>query len=122
MVKRLSMISIECIVRGYIYGSLYLRYLEKDYLNIPKELFHYVKNKQFKVSSKLPFIVFDPSTKSEEHDYPISENQALSNNLVKRDEFKQIKDLSLNLYNQMNEITKILNFILEKILKQAIFY
>ena len=112
MVKRLSMIPIECIVRGYIYGSLYLRYLEKDYLNIPKELLYYIKNKQFKVSSKLPFIVFDPSTKSEEHDYPISENQALSNNLVKRDEFKQIKDLSLNLYNQMNEITKISNFIL----------
>ena len=112
MVKRLSMIPIECIVRGYIYGSLYLRYLEKDYLNIPKELLYYIKNKQFKVSSKLPFIVFDPSTKSEEHDYPISENQVLSNNLVKRDEFKQIKDLSLNLYNQMNEITKISNFIL----------
>ena len=112
MVKRLSMIPIECIVRGYLYGSLYLRYLEKDYLNIPKELLYYIKNKQFKVSSKLPFIVFDPSTKSEEHDYPISENQALSNNLVKRDEFKQIKDLSLNLYNQMNEITKISNFIL----------
>ena len=112
MVKRLSMIPIECIVRGYLYGSLYLRYLEKDYLNMPKELLYYIKNKQFKVSSKLPFIVFDPSTKSEEHDYPISENQALSNNLVKRDEFKQIKDLSLNLYNQMNEITKISNFIL----------
>ena len=112
MVKRLSMIPIECIVRGYIYGSLYLRYLEKDYLNMPKELLYYIKNKQFKVSSKLPFIVFDPSTKSEEHDYPISENQALSNNLIKRDEFKQIKDLSLNLYNQMNEITKISNFIL----------
>jgi len=112
MVKRLSMIPIECIVRGYIYGSLYLRYLEKDYLNMPKELLYYIKNEQFKVSSKLPFIVFDPSTKSEEHDYPISENQALSNNLVKRDEFKQIKDLSLNLYNQMNEITKISNFIL----------
>ena len=112
MVKRLSMIPIECIVRGYIYGSLYLRYLEKDYLNIPKELLYYIKNKQFKVSSKLPFIVFDPSTKSEEHDYPISENQAISNNLIKRDEFKQIKDLSLNLYNQMNEITKISNFIL----------
>ena len=112
MVKRLSMIPIECIVRGYIYGSLYLRYLEKDYLNIPKELLYYIKNKQFKVSSKLPFIVFDPSTKSEEHDYPISENQALSNNLIKRDEFKQIKDLSLNLYNKMNEITKISNFIL----------
>lgn len=112
MVKRLSMIPIECIVRGYLYGSLYLRYLEKDYLNMPKELLYYIKNKQFKVSSKLPFIVFDPSTKSEEHDYPISENQALSNNLVKRDEFKQIKNLSLNLYNQMNEITKISNFIL----------
>jgi phosphoribosylaminoimidazole-succinocarboxamide synthase len=112
MVKRLSMIPIECIVRGYMYGSIYLRYLEKDYLNIPKELLHYIKTKQFKVSSKLPFIVFDPSTKSEEHDYPISENQALSNNLIKRDEFKQIKDLSLNLYNQMNEITKISNFIL----------
>ena len=112
MVKRLSMIPIECIVRGYMYGSLYLRYLEKDYLNMPKELLYYIKNKQFKVSSKLPFIVFDPSTKSEEHDYPISENQALSNNLIKRDEFKQIKDLSLNLYNQMNEMTKISNFIL----------
>ena len=112
MVKRLSMIPIECIVRGYMYGSLYSRCVEKDYLNIPKELLEYIKNKQFKVSSKLPSIIFDPSTKSEEHDYPISENQAIINNLINRDEFNQIKDFSLNLYNQMNEITKISNFIL----------
>jgi phosphoribosylaminoimidazole-succinocarboxamide synthase len=112
MVKRLSMIPIECIVRGYMYGSLYSRYIEKDFSKIPEELLHYFKNKQYIVSSKLPFIVFDPSTKSEEHDSPISENQAFSNNLVKRSEFKQIKDLSLDLYKQMNEITEKSNFIL----------
>ena len=112
MVKKLSMIPVECIVRGYIYGSLYSRYIEKDYSKIPEELLYYVKNKQFKVSSKLPLVVFDPTTISEVHDNPISEKQALSNNLIKRDEFKKIKDLSLNLYNQMNEITKISNFIL----------
>jgi phosphoribosylaminoimidazole-succinocarboxamide synthase len=112
MVKRLSMIPIECTVRGYMYGSLYARYIEKDYSNMPEDLLYYIKNKQYKISSKLPLIVFDPSTKSEEHDSPISENQVFTNNLIRRDEFKQIKEFSLNLYNQMDKITKISNFIL----------
>ena len=112
MVKKLSMIPIECIVRGYMYGSLYSRYIDKDYSNIPEELLFYLQNKQFKVSSKLPIILFDPSTKSEEHDYPLNENLVLSNNLINKDEFKIIKENSINLYNQMHKVTKISNFIL----------
>ena len=38
LVKRLSIFPIECIVRGYMYGSLYSRYNAGNYIEIPEEL------------------------------------------------------------------------------------
>jgi phosphoribosylaminoimidazole-succinocarboxamide synthase len=106
LVKRLVMIPIECVVRGYMYGGLFSRYKKGDYMNIPEELCSYFKNNEFVVASKLPFLLFDPSTKSDEHDLPITEEQIIKNNLLSKDEFDKIKLLSLNLYNQMNNIIK----------------
>lgn len=112
LVKKLFMVPIECIVRGYMYGSLYSRYLSGNYTDIPDELYSYFKNNKFVVASRLPLLIFDPSTKSDIHDIPITEEQSLIKNLLNKDEFKRIKIFSLSLYNQMDKITKISNFIL----------
>ncbi len=112
LVKKLCMVPIESIVRGYMYGSLYSRYLSGNYTDIPDELCPFFKNNKFVVASKLPLLIFDPSTKSEIHDIPITEEQSLINNLLEKDEFEKIKIFSLSLYNQMDKITKLSNFIL----------
>ena len=112
IVKKLSMIPLECISRGYFYGSLYSRYVNKDYSKIPNELLIYLKDNGFELGSKLPIIIFDPYTKSDLHDEPIDENHALIENLTNKDEFDKIKSISLDLYNQMTDITKQANFIL----------
>ena len=65
VVKKLKMIMVECVVRGYLYGSLYER-ASKGELSLP------VPNV---LASKLPAPYFDPTTKSEVHDEPITEAQ-----------------------------------------------
>jgi phosphoribosylaminoimidazole-succinocarboxamide synthase len=112
LVRELSVFPIECVIRGYMYGSLYSRIETGDYLNIPNELITYDNNNKFIIGSKLPWLIFDPSTKSEEHDVPITEEQAIQNCLVNEDEYKKIKSHSIDLYNQMNDIIKLSNFIL----------
>jgi phosphoribosylaminoimidazole-succinocarboxamide synthase len=112
LVKRLSIFPIECIVRGYMYGSLYSRYNAGNYIEIPEELSSYFNNNKFVVASKLPLLIFDPSTKSDEHDLPITKEQALIKNLLDDDEFNKLKFLSFDLYDQVNKIVNLSNFIL----------
>ena len=106
------MIPIECISRGYFYGSLYSRYIHKEYSKIPNDLLIYLKDNGFELGSKLPIVIFDPYTKSDLHDEPIDESRVLMENLTNKDEFDKIKSTSLDLYNQMSDITKKANFIL----------
>jgi phosphoribosylaminoimidazole-succinocarboxamide synthase len=60
-VKKLEMIPIECVVRGYFYGSFTERYKERLGKELPLD-FRPV------LASKLPEPIFDPTTKSEKHD------------------------------------------------------
>jgi phosphoribosylaminoimidazole-succinocarboxamide synthase len=106
LVKRLTMIPIECVVRGYMYGGLFSRYKTGNYMDLPIELCSYLKNNEFAVASKLPFLLFDPTTKSDEHDLPITEAQIIKNRVLSKGEFDKIKLLSLNLYSQMNDIIR----------------
>ncbi|HXS59246.1 MAG TPA: phosphoribosylaminoimidazolesuccinocarboxamide synthase [Candidatus Sulfopaludibacter sp.] len=112
LVRKLSIFPVECIVRGYMYGSLLSRYKAGNYIQIPEELHSYFNNNKFEVASKLPLLIFDPSTKSDEHDLPITKEQALIKNLLDEDEFDKLKFLSFDLYNKMNKITNLSNFIL----------
>ncbi len=112
LVRELSVFPIECIIRGYLYGSLYSRIKEGNYANVPNELINCINNKEFVIGSKLPCLIFDPTTKSDEHDVPITEEQAVENGLVDESEIKKIKSHSFDLYNKMDEITKKSNFIL----------
>lgn len=112
-VKKLNMIPIECVVRAYLYGSLYNRYLNNS-LNLD-ELHQYFQKKDLKLASKLPKLLFDPTTKSDEHDEPITRSTALESNLVSREEFNLLKNSSLDLFNKVSSIISKAGFILADI-------
>ncbi len=47
-----------------------------------------------------------------DHDYPINKDEAVKKNFVSSDEYDKIKSFSLGLYNQMEKISDLSNFIL----------
>ena len=106
VVRPLHMIPVECIVRGYFYGSLVERYIKKDSnLLLPIDF-------QPLLAAKLPQPVFDPTTKSELHDIPIGIEQILSSHLLSIKEFDYLKKTSISLYEKMSEIADRAGFIM----------
>jgi len=104
VVKKLKMIPLECVVRGYLYGSLYERYSSASkLLDLDPNL---------KLASKLEEPIFDPTTKSKIHDQPISENQILGDKILTINELRYVKDTSIRLYNQMSEKSNNAGFIM----------
>jgi phosphoribosylaminoimidazole-succinocarboxamide synthase len=71
LVKKLQMIPVECVVRGYFYGSFVDRYKSHLGRSLPADYAPVL-------AGKLPRPVFDPTTKSEEHDLPIDREQAIA--------------------------------------------
>ena len=103
IVKKMNMLPIECIVRGYFYGSMVSRWKSGQISlgdNVEKEL-----------ASKLPKPIFDPTTKST-HDIPINKDEAISQNLVTNDEFDWLSSKSIEIYQSMATIADKSGFIL----------
>jgi phosphoribosylaminoimidazole-succinocarboxamide synthase len=92
--RRAEMLSIECIVRGYITGSAWKEYKTSGTMHgsaLPAGL---------KESDKLPEPVFTPSTKAEvgDHDENVDFDTAVS--LVGRELAEKARDISLQLYQR----------------------
>ena len=106
-VKRLEMIPIECVVRGYLYGSLFERLskLPNDDTVLPGN-FKPIK------ASRLPNPVFDPTTKSEEHDIPVKRDDAVCSGVISDSDFDYLKQTSITLYSKMSEIVEKSGFII----------
>ncbi len=109
-VKKLRMIPIECVVRAYLYGSLYSRYLNNS-LKLT-ELHEYFEKTDLQLASKLPQLLFDPTTKSDEHDEFITESWIVENNLVTPTELNFIKNSSIDLFKRVNSVVSAADFIL----------
>ena len=105
VVRKLKMIPLECVVRGYLYGSLYERYITsgRNIVDLGPNL---------KIGSMLGEPIFDPTTKSKIHDLPISEDQILAKKILTNDELRYVKDMSIRLYRQMSEISNNAGFIM----------
>ena len=102
VVKKLKMIMVECVVRGYLYGSLFERASKGEVtLPVPNVL-----------ASKLPVPYFDPTTKSEVHDEPITEAQILQQDLMTGPELKQVKASTIEVYEKMSKKAQGAGFIL----------
>jgi phosphoribosylaminoimidazole-succinocarboxamide synthase len=102
VVRKLKMIMVECVVRGYLYGSLFERLNKGEVsLPVPKVL-----------ASKLPAPYFDPTTKSEVHDEPITEAQILEERLMTAPELKKVKASTVGVYEKMSKKALEAGFIL----------
>jgi phosphoribosylaminoimidazole-succinocarboxamide synthase len=104
VVRKLSMIPLECVVRGYLYGSLFERYtVAENIMGLGPDL---------KLASRLREPIFDPTTKSQIHDVPISEDQILQKDILTKNELDYLKNTSIRLYNQMSNISDKAGFIM----------
>jgi len=104
VVKKMEMIPIECVVRGYFYGSFIQRWKEGQ-IALPK-------NADTRIAAKMSEPVFDPTTKSETHDLPITKNIALARSLVNAKEFDWLEETSIDIYKNMSNIAEKAGFIL----------
>ena len=94
--KRLEMLPIECVVRGYITGSGW-----KDYLATGAVSGHTLPE-GLQESEKLPEPIFTPSTKAQTgHDENITRDEAAE--LVGRERFDEAERLSIALYEFVSE-------------------
>lgn len=96
LVKKLRMLPIECIVRGYITGSGWKSYKENGTvcgIKLPNGL---------QESEKLPKPIFTPSTKaSEGHDENISFEETCE--LIGEELAKKVRDTAIEIYSKCAE-------------------
>jgi phosphoribosylaminoimidazole-succinocarboxamide synthase len=89
--RRLEMVPLECVVRGYLTGSGW-----KDY-QATGEVCGHVLASGLRDSDKLPKPIFTPSTKAQEgHDENIDRGRAAE--LVGRDRLEEVERVSIELY------------------------
>jgi phosphoribosylaminoimidazole-succinocarboxamide synthase len=105
IVKKLDMIPIECVVRGYLYGSIVDRFATRLGKDIPDSF-------EPLLATQLPTPLFDPTTKSEEHDVPISKEEAISSNIIQQRDYDYLEQTSISLYKKMSKIVEQAGFII----------
>ena len=103
IVKKMGMLQIECVVRGYLYGSLFNRW-EKGEIKLQE-------GTNTKLAAKLPKPIFDPTTKST-HDIPIDKDTAIRKGLVNEEQYDWLSKTSIDIYQQMENIAEKSGFIL----------
>jgi len=103
IVRKMRMLPIECVVRGYFYGSMVSRW-ESGKVVMPNDA-------STEIASKLPQPIFDPTTKST-HDIPITRENAIAENLVTSDEFDWLSQKSIDIYQNMANIADKGGFVL----------
>ncbi|MCS7263846.1 MAG: phosphoribosylaminoimidazolesuccinocarboxamide synthase [Armatimonadetes bacterium] len=91
LVKKAQVIPIECVVRGYLYGSAW-----KDY-QATGEVCGIKLPKGMKLAEKLPEPIFTPATKAQVgHDENITFEKVVE--LVGKDLAERLRDLSVQIY------------------------
>ena len=103
IVKKMKMLPIECVVRGYFYGSMVSRWKNGE-ISLPEDA-------STELATKLSEPIFDPTTKST-HDVPVNRQQSISQNLVTSEEFDWLSQKSIEIYNKMTDISEKAGFIL----------
>lgn len=102
VVKRLKMIPMEFVVRGYLYGSLYRRVLRGE-AKVPIEPV---------LAARLPEPMLDPTTKLEAKDRPVTRKEVISRNWLTDEEYDMLKEASIEIYRSMAKRADEAGFIL----------
>jgi len=91
LTKTARVVPMECVVRGYLFGSAWKEYREHGTVNgvaLPSGL---------REAELLPEPIFTPTTKADEgHDLPLTPEQAVE--LVGRERYEELKEASLAIY------------------------
>ncbi|CCE78593.1 Piso0_000617 [Millerozyma farinosa CBS 7064] len=101
LVRKLKLIPLEVIVRGYITGSAWKEYQKTKTIHGLK-----IADDNLQESQELPEPLFTPSTKAEqgEHDENISPSQAAE--IVGKDLSEKLAAKSISLYSKAKEFAK----------------
>src|SRR5260370_36243887 len=103
VVRKLKMIPVEAVVRVYLYGSLYER-LTKGEISLPVEPV---------LAAKLPEPYFDPTTKSEVKDEPVTVEQGEEEGWLDSQQLEAMKGKTLEIYKKMSLRAEKAGFILD---------
>jgi len=103
IIKKMEMLPIECVVRGYFYGSLTNRWKNGE-IKLPP-------GTDTQLAAKLPEPIFDPTTKAE-HDIPVTKQMAIEKKLVTEEEYNWLSKTSIEIYKQMVATADKSEFIL----------
>src|SRR6266705_2910074 len=102
VVRRLKMIPVEAVVRGYLYGSLYER-LTKGEISLPVEPV---------LAAKLPEPYFDPTTKSDVKDEPMTIEQIEEEGWLNSQQLDAMRSKTVEIYNKISVRAEKAGFIL----------
>ena len=102
VVRKLKMIPVEAVVRGYLYGSLYER-LRKSDISLPVEPV---------LAAKLTEPYFDPTTKSEVKDEPVTVEQIEEEGWLDSQQLEAMRSKTFEIYKKMSVRAEKAGFIL----------
>ena len=101
--KKCSPLPIECVVRGYITGvtgtSLWTHYKDGQ-----RDFGNFVLGEGMKKNQKLDEPVFTPTTKSDEHDRPITPAEIVSEGFLSKELADEVERVSIALFKRGQEI------------------
>ena len=102
VVRKLKMIPVEAVVRGYLYGSLYERLMRGE-ISLPVEPV---------LAAKLTEPYFDPTTKSEVKDEPVTVEQIEEEGWLDSQQLEAMRGKTLEIYKKMSLRAEKAGFIL----------
>jgi phosphoribosylaminoimidazole-succinocarboxamide synthase len=107
-VKKARRIDIEWVCRAYLYGSAWRAYndgaREVSGVKLPNGLM---------IAEELPEVIITPTTKAEAgHDEEISKTQAIEKGLTNKDEWDELEEATLKLFEAYTSHAKTRGFII----------
>jgi phosphoribosylaminoimidazole-succinocarboxamide synthase len=108
LVRPLKMIGLECVVRGYFYGSL----AERFNSGLPTPLSAKTRPE---LASRLDHPIFDPTTKSEEHDRPVTTQEAIEIASITHKQYDYLSETSVRLYQEMSDRASAAGYIMSDV-------
>ncbi|HAQ02411.1 TPA: phosphoribosylaminoimidazolesuccinocarboxamide synthase [Candidatus Nomurabacteria bacterium] len=101
--KKCSPLPIECVVRGYITGvtgtSLWTHYKDGQ-----RDFGNFVLPEGMKKNQKLSEPVFTPTTKSDEHDRPITPAEIVSEGFLSQELADEVERVAIALFKRGQEV------------------
>lgn len=102
LVRRMEMVPLECVARGYLYGSLHDRHAAgRSGMALGDA----------RLAARLPRPVFDPTTKAE-HDEPVTRETAARAGLADGDTYDELEARTLEIYARMSGVARRAGFVM----------